>query len=144
MSFAHWQKFTWETEDPPIGMLIGGNVDGRTLSAEEIAAYDAPFPDASYKMGPRAMPSQVPTLSDDPSVAANLRAWGVFAKWEKPLLCAFSNNDPVTGGGDRPFRETVPGAQGQPHATIEGGGHFLQEGRGDVLAKLVVDFVAST
>ncbi len=143
MSFAHWQKFTWETEDPPIGMLIAGSVDGRTLSPEETAAYDAPFPDPSYKMGPRAMPSQVPTLSDDPSVAANLRAWGVFAKWEKPLLCAFSDNDPVTGGGARPFRESVPGAQGQPHATIEGGGHFLQEGRGDVLAKLIVDFVAA-
>lgn len=144
MTFAHWQKFTWETEDPPIGLLIAGTVDGRTLSFEEIAAYDAPFPDASYKMGPRAMPSQVPTLSDDPSLAANLRAWEVFEKWEKPLLCAFSDNDPVTKGGDRPFRERVPGARDQSHTTIAGGGHFLQEGRGDVLAKRVVDFVTST
>jgi haloalkane dehalogenase len=39
------------------------------------------------------------------------------------------------------FRERVPGAQGQPHTTIEGGGHFLQEGRGDVLANLIVDFI---
>ena len=144
MSFAYWQKFTWETADPPVGMLIAGNVDGRTLTAEEVSAYDAPFPDASYKMGPRAMPSQVPTLPDDPSVEANERAWQVFQKWEKPFLCAFSDNDPVTNGGDRPFREGVPGALGQPHTQIEGGGHFLQEGRGDVLAKIVVDFVAST
>ena len=144
MSFAYWQKFTWETEDLPLGMLIAGNVDGRTLTAEEVSAYDAPFPDASYKMGPRAMPSQVPTLPDDPSVAANQRAWQVFQKWEKPFLCAFSDNDPVTSGGDRPFREGVPGAQGQPHTQIEGGGHFLQEGRGDALAKIVADFVRST
>ena len=89
MSFAHWQKFTWETEDPPIGMLIAGSVDGRTLSPEETAAYDAPFPDPSYKMGPRAMPSQVPTLSDDPSVAANLRAWG-SSRSGKSLCCALS------------------------------------------------------
>ncbi len=140
-TFAYWQKWTWETEDPPIGMLIAQSVDGRELTPAEIAAYDAPFPDASYKMGPRAMPSQVPTLSDDPSVAANRRAWEVFSKWEKPFLCAFSDNDPVTGGADAAFRERIPGTVGQPHATIAGGGHFLQEGRGEELARVVADFV---
>ncbi len=143
-TFIYWQKWTWETEDIPIGMLIAGSVDGRTLSPQEAAAYDAPFPDPSYKMGPRAMPSQVPTLPGDPSLAANLRAWEVFEKWEKPFLCAFSDNDPVTKGADQMFRERIPGTQGQPHTTIQGGGHFLQEGRGEVLAKLVVDFVKST
>jgi haloalkane dehalogenase len=140
-SFAFWQKWTWETEDPPIGMLIGGMADGRTLTPQEIAAYDAPFPDPSFKMGPRAMPSQVPTLPDDPSVPANRRAWEALSKWEKPFLCAFSDNDPVTRGGDAPFRERVPGAKGQPHVTIQGGGHFLQEGRGAELAGVVADFV---
>jgi haloalkane dehalogenase len=140
-TFAFWQKFTWETEDPPIGPMIAGFLDGRQLTPEEIAAYDAPFPDASYKMGPRAMPSQVPTLPDDPSVPANRAAWEVFSKWEKPFLCAFSDNDPVTGGGDAVFRALVPGAKGQAHTTIEGGGHFLQEGRGEELARVVADFV---
>ena len=143
-TFAYWQKFTWETEDPPIGLMIATSVDGRTLGAQEIAAYDAPFPDPSYKMGPRAMPSQVPTMSDDPSVPANRRAWQVLEKWDKPFLCAFSDNDPVTGGGDEIFRERVPGAKGQPHTTIHGGGHFLQEGRGAELAKIVAEFVKSS
>jgi haloalkane dehalogenase len=141
LTFAHWQKWTWETEDPPIGMLIAGSADGRQLTPAEIAAYDAPFPDASYKMGPRAMPSQVPTLPDDASLPANRRAWEVFSKWEKPFLCAFSDNDPVTGGADATFRERIPGAKGQPHVTIAGGGHFLQEGRGEELARVVADFV---
>jgi len=140
-TFAYWQKWTWETEDPPIGMLIAGSADGRELTPGEIAAYDAPFPDASYKMGPRAMPSQVPTLPDDPSVPANRRAWDVFMKWDKPFLCAFSDNDPVTGGGDAVLRSLIPGAKGQPHVTIKGGGHFLQEGRGEELARVVADFV---
>jgi haloalkane dehalogenase len=143
-SFAYWQKWTWETEDLPIGALIAGTVHGRTLSPAEIAAYEAPFPDPSYKMGPRAMPSQVPTLPDDPSLPANLRAWELFEKWDRPFLCAFSDNDPVTRAAERPFRERIPGAKGQRHATIEGGGHFLQEGRGEVLAKIVADFVRST
>ena len=143
-TFAFWQKFTWETQDLPIGLMIAGSVDGRQLTPAEIAAYDAPFPDASYKMGPRAMPSQVPTLPDDPSVAANRAAWEVFSKWEKPFLCAFSDNDPVTGGADAVMRERIPGAKGQPHTTIKGGGHFLQEGRGEELARVVADFVKSS
>ena len=143
-TFAYWQKWTWETEDIPVGLLVAGSVDGRSLSPGEAAAYDAPFPDPSYKMGPRAMPSQVPTLPDDPSLSANLRAWEVFEKWEKPFLCAFTDNDPVTQGMDRVFRARVPGTQGQPHTTIEGGGHFLQEGRGEQLAKLGADFVKSS
>ena len=143
-TFAYWQKWTWETEDWPIALLVAGSVDGRTLSPEEVAAYDAPFPDASFKMGPRAMPSQVPTLSDDPSLAANLRAWEVLSKWEKPFLCAFSDNDPVTRGADAILRARIPGAKGQPHRTIQGGGHFLQEGRGEELAGIVADFVKRT
>jgi haloalkane dehalogenase len=144
MSFAYWQKWTWETEDLPIGFMVAGTVDGRTLSAEEIAAYDAPFPDASYKMAARAMPSQVPTLPDDPSVPANLRAWEVLLKWEKPFLSAFSDNDPVTGAAEPILRSRIPGAEGQPHQKIKGGGHFLQEGRGEILAKIVADFVKSS
>jgi len=142
-SFSYWQRFTWDTADMPIGLMIAGIVDGRSLSAQEIAAYDAPFPDPSFKMGPRAMPSQVPTLPGDPSLEANLHAWDVFSKWEKPFLCAFTDNDPVTRGADRPFRERVPGAQGRNHPTISGGGHFLQEGRGEELANVVIDFVAA-
>jgi len=143
-SFMYWQKWTWETEDLPIGLMIAGTIDGRTLTPFEIVAYDAPFPDASFKMGPRAMPSQVPTLPDDPSVPANRRAWEVLGKWEKPFLCAFTDNDPVTRGADAVLREAIPGAKGQPHQTIAGGGHFLQEGRGAVFAKIVIDFARST
>ncbi|TDJ07431.1 MAG: alpha/beta fold hydrolase [Deltaproteobacteria bacterium] len=142
-SFVYWQKWTWETEDIPVGLLIAGTMDGRTLSPGEIAAYDAPFPDPSYKMGPRAMPSQVPTLPDDPSLPANLRAWEVLSKWEKPFLCAFTDNDPVTRGLERSFHERIPGTQGQPHTTIRGGGHFLQEGRAEQFAQIVAGFVKS-
>ena len=140
-TFAYWQKWCWETEDLPLALAVAGSIDGRTLSPEEVAAYDAPFPDASYKMGPRAMPSQVPTLSDDPSLPANLKAWESLESFEKPFLCAFSDNDPVTGGADKALRARIPGTKGQPHVTIRGGGHFLQEGRGEQLAKIVADWM---
>ena len=144
VKFAYWQKWTWETEDIPIGLMLAASVNGVSLTPEEIAAYDAPFPDPSFKAGIRAMPSRVPMLPNDPSVPAQIEAWRVFSEWTKPFLCAFADNDPVTGGARRPFEARVPGAQGQPHRTIEGGGHFLQEGRGRELATIVADFIDST
>ncbi len=144
LTFAHWQKWTWETDDIPVGRLVAGSVAGGggvTLSNEEIAAYDAPFPDASYKMGPRAMPSQVPTLPDDPALPNQRAAWKVFSEWQKPFLCAFTDNDPVTAGRDQVLKDRIPGAKFQPHQTISGGGHFLQEGRGEIFARIISSFV---
>ena len=62
----------------------------------------------------------------------------------KPFLTAFSDSDAITRGGDRVFQETVPGAKGQPHTTIAGGGHFLQEDKGEELAQVVVRFIEGT
>lgn len=144
IGFAHWQKWCWDSEDPPVSQAIASGVDGRVLTPEEVAAYEAPFPDPSFKMGCRAMPSQVPTLRGDPSTAANVAAWEVFEKFEKPFLCAFSDNDPVTAGGEARFMERVPGAKGRAHPKISGGGHFLQEGRGEEFAKIVGDLIAES
>jgi haloalkane dehalogenase len=143
-SFAYWQKWCWETEDPPIGGLIAGMIDGRTLTPDEIAAYEAPFPDPSFKMGCRAMPSHVPTLPSDPSQAANQAAWAVLDTWTRPFLCAFSDNDPVTRNGALPFIARVPAAKNRNHPVIKGGGHFLQEGRGSELAALIAAFINET
>ena len=109
-----------------------------------IAAYDAPFPDDSYKAGARVFPSLVPTGPDDPARADNLAAWEVLGRFEKPFLCAFSDQDPITGGTDGVFHSRVPGTQGQAHTTIEGGGHFLQEDRGPELAAVLNQFITAT
>src|SRR5919202_1039012 len=104
------------------------------LAPEVLAAYDAPFPDESFLAGPRAMPGLVPNRPDDPGGIANRAAWQQLARFDKPLLCAFTDGDPITAGADRPLRELVPGARGQEHVTIRGGGHFVQEDRGEELA----------
>jgi haloalkane dehalogenase len=109
-----------------------------------IAAYEAPFPEETFKEGARVFPSLVPVQPDDPAAAANRRAWEVLGKFDRPFLTAFSDGDPITRGGERVFQELVPGAKGQPHVTIEGAGHFLQEDRGEELARVVVEFASST
>src|SRR5262245_5846175 len=142
-AFMRWQKYSQTVPDFPVGNIIQGG-SATKLTPEVIAAYNAPFPDERYKAGARAFPMLVPTRPDDPASAANRKAWTALNCWEKPLLTAFSDGDPITRGGDRYFQQAVPGAQGQPHVTIPGAGHFLQEDKGEELARVVVDFIART
>jgi haloalkane dehalogenase len=141
-AFLAWQKFSQEVPDFEVGKIVNGGCT-TDLAPEVVAGYDAPFPDDSYKEGARQFPMLVPTSPDDPAAGPNRAAWEVFHAWKKPFLCAFSDKDPITKGGDRVFQAEVPGCAGQPHTTIEGGGHFLQEDRGPELARVVVDFVES-
>ena len=142
-AFHAWQEFARTTETFPVGPIVNGGCT-TDLAPEVVAAYDAPFPDESYKAGPRVMPSLVPTRPDDPASEANRDAWKVLQRFDRPVLTAFSDQDPVTRGGERVFQKLLPGAQGQSHTTIEGGGHFLQEDRGPQLATVVADFIHST
>jgi len=142
-AFLNWQKFSQETPSFPIGPIINGGCTSE-LSDEVIAAYDAPFPDESYKEGARQFPVLVPTKPDDPASEANREAWKVFEGWTKPFLTAFSDSDPITRGGEGVFQRRVPGAKDQDHVTIEGAGHFLQEDAGERLAEVIAKFVATT
>lgn len=142
-AFMNWQRYSQQVPSLPIGRIVAGGC-ATSLEPEVVAAYEAPFPDESYKEGAREFPSLVPTRPDDPASEDNRRAWGVLETYEKPFLCAFSDSDPITRGGDRVFRERVPGARQRDHVTIAGGGHFLQEDRGPELAEVIADFVAAT
>lgn len=142
-AFLAWQNFAKESPEFPIGQIVNGG-SATDLAPEVVAAYDAPFPDDSYTAGARVFPSLVPTSPEDPAHDDNVAAWAVLERFERPWLCAFSDSDPITRGGDRIFLERVPGTKGQAHTTIEGGGHFLQEDRGPELARVLVDFIAAT
>jgi haloalkane dehalogenase len=134
--FKAWRTFSQETPEFPIGNIVNGGSNGK-LSPEAIAAYDAPFPSEEYKAGARQFPTLVPASPDDPAAPAQQAAWEVLTKWEKPFVTAFSDGDPITRGGDKPFRDMIPGAAGQPHRTIEGPAHFLQEEAGPELAEII-------
>ncbi|MEM8768302.1 MAG: haloalkane dehalogenase [Pseudomonadota bacterium] len=142
MGFLHWVKFCAESAGFAPEDVLQFSCGG-ALSEAEVAAYAAPFPDESYKQGGRQFPSLVPIIPDNPAIPANRAAWAVFEQWDKPFLTAFSDSDPVTAGGHVRFQETVPGAQGQAHVTIEGAGHFLQEQAPELLVETLAAFMAA-
>jgi haloalkane dehalogenase len=140
-AFLAWQKFSQEAPEFPVGGIVNGGC-ATDLSPAVIAAYDAPFPDDTYKAGARQFPLLVPTSPDDPAAPANRKSWETLRAWTKPFLTAFSDLDAITRGGDAAFQRDVPGCAGQPHTTITGGGHFLQEDRGEELAKVVAEWMS--
>ena len=141
-AFMKWRRFALYSPYFPIGKIIQKGATTK-LRDEVVAAYDAPFPSSKYKAGARMFPALVPIRPDDPASDANRRAWDTFGRWEKPFLTTFSDKDPITRGGDRVWQQHVPGARAQQHVTIEGAGHFLQEDRGEELAKVLIEFINS-
>ncbi|MFO7552668.1 MAG: haloalkane dehalogenase [Haliea sp.] len=139
-AFEKWRQFSQETPEFHVaGVIKGGTVT--PLAQEVLDAYNAPFPDESYKEGARQFPMLVPASPEDPAAEANRRAWEVLRQWQKPFLTAFSDSDPVTAGVDSYFQKFIPGARGLDHVTINNGGHFLQEDQGEALAEVVVRFL---
>ena len=129
LTFPRWVAYSYHVEDLPIGRIMGfmGGHPG------VVAAYEAPFPEGSYKAAAQIMPYLVPS-----QLRENEEAWGVFENWNKPFLVAFTDSDPITRGGERVFLSRVPGAR---NVTIRGAGHFVQEDAGPELAGLMVDFM---
>ena len=140
--FMLWQKHCAESPSFTPGNVLRAMCP--VLSAAEVAAYDAPFPGESFVAGARRFPTLVPIIPDDPAIPDNRRAWEELRAFSKPFLTAFTDSDPVTKGQDVRFREEIPGAQGQPHTTIRGAGHFVQEEAGEELARITLDFIART
>jgi haloalkane dehalogenase len=124
-AFRIWRAFALHSPWFPIARIINTG-SFRTLGPDERRAYDAPFPNKTFKAGARAFPALVPMSPNDPASEPNRKAWKVLEQWQKPFLTTFSNGDPITRGGDHYMQQRVPGATNQPHTTLTGG-HFLQE-----------------
>jgi len=140
-AFRAWRDFS-QTVDPfDAGRIVFGGTETK-ISPEEVAAYNAPFPDESYKAGARMFPMLVPDRPDDPAAASNRAAWAVLEALELPILTAFGAQDKVMAGVEKVFQDKMPGAKGQAHTIFDGAGHFLQEDVGPELAHTVVVFMA--
>jgi haloalkane dehalogenase len=131
--FMAWRDFAERTPDLPIGMIIQGATT-TDLPDDVVAAYEAPFPNAESKAGAQRFPLLVPLTEDEPGVPEMMETREALGSWDKPVLIAFSDTDPVfpfPKAGER-FTELIPTAGEQ--VRIEGAAHFLQEDRGREIA----------
>jgi haloalkane dehalogenase len=83
----------------------------------------------------------VPIKPDDPESEANRQAWKVLRGFTQPWLCAFGDSDPITAAAAPVIQKLIPGCQGQPHTTLRGAGHFIQEDCGGELSRVVLDWL---
>lgn len=142
-AFEQWQKYSQSVPKLPIGKILQNSTVSE-LSPRVIAAYEAPFPNTAYQAGAKIFPSLVPTSATDPESENNRKAWEILKAWEKPFLTLFSDSDPITKGGEVPFQKLIPGAKDQPHQIIKGGGHFLQEDKGEEIAAIMIEFMENS
>jgi haloalkane dehalogenase len=132
-----WVATAAAASDLPVSGIIA-SVCRRVPEPAVLAAYDAPFPDASYKAGVLAFPGLIPIRPDMPGIAENRRVWTALESWRKPFLTAFSDGDPTTRAWEPLFQRRIPGAAGEAHTEIAEAGHFLQEEQGEALASVLI------
>ena len=113
-------------------------------TAEVLAGYDAPFPEARFQAGMRQFPVLIPLTGNDPAAAVNRATWSALARFDRPFLTAYSDGDEASAGWDLVFHQRVPGARGQAHRTIAGAGHFVPEEKGEELGEIVAEFAAAS
>ncbi len=144
-TFSLWKQFVELAQDLPIGRVIRMGVSHTYRVPDRvIAAYEAPFPDASYKAGAVALPLILPVRPDDPGAAEVRETRAALSHWTKPALVMFSDEDPLFSRGFHVFRKLIPSAKDQPETVIRNAGHFLQEERGEEIARRIIEFMERT
>jgi len=139
--FDAWRAFSQATPEFKTGRIVAGGCN-RELSAAEVAAYDAPYPDESYQAGARQFPVLVPVTLEHASVTENKAAWTVLESFTKPVLTCFGEQDRVLGHLDAEIQRRIPGAKGQPHCRIEAS-HFCQEDQPELLVDQILNVIAA-
>ena len=129
--FVAWRAFVAKNPDLACGKLLARACPH--ISADEAAAYDAPFPNAASKASVRRFPQIVPEKPDDPGAAISRKArdW-LSTSWKGETFMAVGAKDPVLGPPVmKLLRSWIRGCP-EP-AVIENGGHFLQEWGDEVM-----------
>jgi pimeloyl-ACP methyl ester carboxylesterase len=140
--FRQWRDYSNSQPDLPVGKLFArGKPD---MTAAEVAAYDAPFPDVAHKAALRAFPNLVPDVelhgANAPGIAVSREAMAFWReRWAGQSFMAIGMRDPVLG----------PPAMRSLHGVIRGcpppleapeAGHFVQEWGAPIAAAALASF----
>jgi len=133
--FLDWRAYSNSQPDMAIGRLMARACPH--LLPAEIAAYDAPFPDAAYKAGVRRFPNLVPEFPDSAGAAIERAARDFWRhEWRGHSIMAIGMTDPVLGPPImRALHKDIRGCP--PPLEFAQAGHFVQEW-GDEVAPTVL------
>jgi pimeloyl-ACP methyl ester carboxylesterase len=123
--FRQWRSYSNSQADLPVGKLLARGK--RDMTAAEVTAYDAPFPDARHKAALKAFPNLVPDGDDAPGAAISRRAREFWrSEWSGESFMAIGMQDPVLG--EAPMRALQRDIRGcPPPMEVADAGHFVQE-----------------
>ena len=140
--FMAWRTFVETSEDLPIRFIMERSMI-QEWPEEVLNAYEAPYPDRSYKEGAHRFPLIVPIADDHDGVAEMTKVKVALASWRGHAQVMFSTEDPVflPSVGER-FVERIPNAS--PLELVEGAGHFLQEDQGEEVGRRIVAFLEAS
>lgn len=140
-AFMSWRNFVAKTPDLPIRFIMERSMVA-TWDDSVLAGYEAPFPDATYKVGAHRFPLIVAQTPTDPGAAAMRAVADALANWHDPALVMFSTEDPIFNADvARQMTVLIPGA-GDPHF-IQDAGHFLQEDQSGAVSAGIIEFLES-
>ena len=126
--YEEWRSLVREMPDLPVGQLIRHITP--QLTDEEVAAYDAPFPDSRFKAGARTFPELAmvePEMEGVPEAKEALRFWK--EEWTGQSFMAI--------GGKAPDAETMHTLRSQIQGcpaplVLPDADHFVPEWGGQV------------
>lgn len=135
--FLAWRDMCEKNPEFDVARLLArGNPQ---MSAQECAAYNAPFPDRGHRAALRAFPLMVPEFEDSDGAAVSRQARDFWQQaWNGRSLMAVGAHDPVLGlPVMRGLQKLI---QGFPEPlVIEQAGHFVPE-HGAPIAQAAVDY----
>ena len=109
--FLSWRLYAQEIEELTPSKIVPGWCR-TTLSAEALAAYDAPYPTQEFAAGAHRFPMLVPITIDDTERLKGDAAWEVLGGFDRPVLAIWGAQCPFTHAeGGKQFREGIPGAR---------------------------------
>jgi haloalkane dehalogenase len=135
-AFMQWRDYAERNPDLDVGFILQASTIAE-LTDDVLSGYTAPWPTPESKAGVAAFPLIVPLREEDLGASEMARTGDALTGWSKPALVAFSDSDPIfpQAAGER-MASRIPGARFVP---IEGASHFLQEDKGEEIARVIIE-----
>ena len=138
-----WRRYCAKQPQFPMGTMVN-NMTKKDVPGDVVSSFDAPYPDESYKAGPKKLPLLIPASPWHEASAPNTKAWNDLENWHKPVLTLFSETLAKRGIKPDEFQQRIPGAKGQDHALIPDAGFFIVEDQPEILADKLIAFIRAT